>query len=54
MGLKRSSIMFQEKPEEERFSVNRGRDEFLDQLLEVFNTVTEDEKKEISELLEHL
>ena len=38
--------MFQEEFEEERFSVNRGRDEFIDQLLAVCPISVLDEKKE--------
>jgi hypothetical protein len=46
--------MFQEKIEKERFNGNRGRDAFIDQLLDVIDPITEDDKKEIAELLEHL
>ena len=46
--------MFEEDLGEERFSVNRGMDEFLDELLEVIDTVTIEDKEEISKLLEHL
>lgn len=46
--------MFQEDLGEERFSVNMGRDAFIDQILEIIDPITDDDKEEISELLEHL
>ena len=46
--------MFQEDLGEERFSVNRGRDAFIDQLLDIIDPITDEDKEEISELLEHL
>lgn len=46
--------MFEEKFEEERFSVNRGRDAFIDEILSIPDPVTQDDIDEISELLEHL
>ena len=46
--------MFEEKIEKERFNGNRGRDAFINELLEIIDPITEDDKKEISKLLEHL
>ena len=46
--------MFQEDLGEERFYGNRGRDAFIDQILDVIDPVFEEDIKEISELLEHL
>ena len=46
--------MFQEKFEEERFEVNRGRDAFIDQILNIPDSVTQEEIEEVSELLENL
>lgn len=46
--------MYQEEFEEERFSVNRGRDAFIDQILDIIDPVSEEDIEDISELLEHL
>lgn len=46
--------MFQEEFEEERFNGNRIRDAFIDDILSIPDPISEEEKKEISELLEHL
>ena len=46
--------MFQEKIEKERFSVNRGRDAFVDQILNIPDPVTRADKEEISKLLKRL
>lgn len=46
--------MFEEKFEKERFSVNRGRDAFIDDILSIPDSVTQEDIDEISELLEHL
>lgn len=46
--------MFEERIEKERFNVNRGRDAFIDRILSIPNPITEDDKEEISKLLENL
>ena len=46
--------MFEEKFEKERFSVNRERDEFIDEILRIPDPLTQMDIDEISELLEHL
>lgn len=46
--------MFEEKFEKERFSVNWGRDAFIDKVLSITDQVTQMDIDEISELLEHL
>lgn len=46
--------MFQEKIEKERFSVNRGREEFIRKILNIPDPVTIADKEEISKLLKHL
>ena len=46
--------MFEEKIEKERFHGNRGRDAFIDKILNIPDPLTEMDLDEISELLEHL
>lgn len=46
--------MFEEKFEEERFEVNRDRDAFIDEILSIPDSITDEDIEEISELLEHL
>lgn len=46
--------MFQEDLGEERFTVNRGRDAFIDQILEIIDPISDDDKEEITELLKDL
>ncbi len=46
--------MFEEKIEKERFNVNRGREAFIERILNIPDPVTKAEKEEISKLLEHL
>jgi hypothetical protein len=46
--------MYEEEFEEERFSVNRGRDAFIDQLLAIPDPITEEDIEKISELLKDL
>ena len=46
--------MFEEKFEEERFEVNRDRDAFIDEILNIPDSITDKDIEEISELLEHL
>ena len=43
--------MFQEEPPEERFNVNRGRDAFIDKLLNIPDPVTRVDREEIAKLL---
>ena len=38
--------MFQEDLCEERFTVNRGRDAFIDQILEIIDPISDDDKEE--------
>ena len=44
--------MFEEKIEKERFNVNRGRDAFIDQILNIPGPVTKVDREEIAKLLE--
>ena len=44
--------MYQEEFEEERFHVNRGRDAFIDQILNIPDPVTKLDREEIAKLLE--
>lgn len=37
---------------EERFYVNRGRDAFIDQILDIIDPISEDDIEEIAKLLE--
>ena len=46
--------MFQEKIEKERFSVNREREAFINQILNIPDPVTNADKEKISELLKDL
>ena len=45
--------MFEEKFEKERFSVNRGRDAFIDEVLCITDPITKIDIDEISRLLGH-
>lgn len=45
--------MFEEDLGEERFNVNRGRDAFIDQILNIPDPVSRVDIEEISELLEN-
>jgi hypothetical protein len=44
--------MFQEEFEEERFHGNRGRDAFIDQILNIPDPFTKEDKEEIAKLLD--
>lgn len=46
--------MFEEKIEKERFNGNKGRDAFIDQILNIPNPVTNTDKEEIAKLLKNL
>ena len=44
--------MFEEKIEKERFHGNRGREAFIDQILNIPDPVTKVDREEIAKLLE--
>ena len=45
--------MYQEEFEEERFHVNRGRDAFIDKILNIIDPISDVTEEEISELFEN-
>ena len=46
--------MFQEKIEKERFHVNRGREVFVKQAVDILDSINGDDNEEMSKLLEKL
>lgn len=46
--------MFVEEFEEPKFDVNRGRDAFIEEVLEILEPLTSDELDDISNLLEDI
>lgn len=44
--------MYEEEFDDLKFNVNRGRDAFIEQVLNVIEVVSDSEKKEISDLLD--